>query len=72
MEHQLQELRVPPHVSIQKKLLSIFGINNKGYSTKDLHQIYEVMIDIVEGKKWMATMMNLKGNRIKYGKEEGG
>lgn len=69
MEHQLQELGVPPRVSIQKKLLSIFGVNSEGRITKDLRLARDAMAGVATGKKRATTTTNLKGKGREKGKE---
>ena len=34
------QLSILPCISVQKKLLSIFGINNDGHNTKEWHEVH--------------------------------
>ena len=51
MELQLQELSIPPRVTVQKTLLGIFGVNSEGQITKELREAREA----VTGKKKHTT-----------------
>ena len=72
MELQLQELSVPPRISVQKKLLSAFGINSKGCDSKELHKACAAMARIAaEKKKGTTTSMKLKAKGKEKEKAKG-
>jgi len=69
MEIQLNELSVPPRITVQKKLLATFGVHNEGRITKELRQAREATTGVATGKKrnTTTTTTNSKGK----GKEKG-
>ena len=55
MEFQLQQLNVPPRMSVQNKLLAAFGVNGDAKPTKDMREARAAMAGVAAGKKPRMT-----------------
>ena len=55
MQLQLQEMSIPHAITVQKKLLSIFGTDGEGRATKELRDARAAVAGIAAGMKGSAT-----------------
>ena len=55
MQLQMQLVSVPTHIGIQKKLLSIFGIDSEGCTIKDLHAAHAAITSKAAKKAALTT-----------------
>ena len=77
MELQLQQLDIPPRITVQKNLLAIFGVNSEGQITKDLREARGETAGVTTGKKKVTTTTTkskgkekVRGKKKKKGKKK--